>query len=96
MIGEQYVKKTKKMISEFDPQNENRYFIFGSATRKERFGDIDIGVTGNAKTKKNLSLLREQFAESTFPYFVDIVDFDEAQKSFTEYVRQNEPLVWIN
>ena len=95
MLGKQYIARVKDTISAFDPEGVNRYFIFGSAARKERFGDVDIGVLGNAKAQKDLSDLRENFEESTFPYEVDVVDFDEARESFTTYVKKNEPVIWI-
>jgi len=96
MISPKYTQKIKSTISSFDPQRENKYFLFGSATRKEKFGDVDVGVMGNARSAKNLADLREQFEESTLPYFVDVVDFDAASSEFTEYVRSAENLVWLN
>lgn len=34
-------------------------------------------------------MLKEQFEESTFPYFVDIVHFDKVQNEFKENVFNN-------
>ena len=96
MIDQRYITFVKNTVSSFDPDGENRYFVFGSSTRKSRFGDVDIGVVGNTKHRKNLALLRERFQDSTFPYFVDVVDFDEAPPEFKKYVHNSEKLVWIN
>lgn len=96
MIDGKYIERLRSEISSFDPGGENRYFVFGSAARKDRFGDVDIGVIGNARTHKPLEDLRERFEESTFPYMVDIVDFDSASRDFSSYVREKEPLVWLN
>lgn len=96
MIDPRHIVFVKETVSAFDPHGRNRYFVFGSATRKKRFGDVDIGVTGNSKAKKSLPMLRNMFEASTFPYFVDVVDFDEASPSFTEYVKNNEEPIWIN
>ena len=96
MVKENYIKSLKEIVRNFDPKFENRYFVFGSATRKEKFFDIDLGVKGNSDAKKDLSRLRELFEESTFPYFVDVVDFDSASEKFTNYVYDNEKILWIN
>ena len=96
MIDERYITIAKNTVSAFDPERKNRYFVFGSSTRKKRFGDVDIGVVGNAKHRKDLAVLRDRFEESTFPYFVDVVDFNEASEEFARYVKRNENLVWID
>lgn len=96
MISGKYIERLRSEISAFDPRGENRYFIFGSAARRERFGDVDIGVVGNARAHKHLGDLRERLEESTFPYVVDIVDFDNVSGEFSSYVREREPLVWLN
>jgi len=90
-----YIDQVKSAIAEFDPQGSNRYFLFGSAVRKKRFHDIDLGVVGNRASRKKLSELRDRFYDSRIPYKVDVVDFDAANDSFRDYVLQNEPIVWI-
>ena len=95
MTEPRYINEVKKIVTRFDPHGSNRYFVFGSATRKERIHDIDLGVVGNKESKKKLSELRERFYDSAIPYKVDVVDFDEADADFRDYVMQNEPVVWI-
>ncbi len=95
MISENYIHQLERVISKFDPSGSNRYFLFGSSVRRDRFGDIDLGVVGNRASRKPLGDLREQFYDSTIPYAVDVVDFDEADGSFRDYVLQNEPILWI-
>ena len=85
----------REIISEFDPQGANRYFIFGSSVRKQKFHDIDLGVLGNKSSRKKLSELRDRLYDSTIPYKVDVVDFDESGDDFREHVLKNEPIVWI-
>lgn len=79
----------KKRLSSKDTQ----VFIFGSAVRENRFRDVDIGVMGKAD-KAALSLLREDFEESNFPYIVDIVDFAQVSQGFKQKVFEDK-VVWL-
>lgn len=96
MTKTRYAEKVKSVVKKFDPQGSNRYFLFGSAVRKERYGDIDVGVVGNTVSQKNLGDLRDYFYDSDIPYKVDVVDFDSASHTFTEYVFKREPIIWLN
>ncbi len=95
MTKDRYIDQVKKVVAAFDPRGSNRYFLFGSSVRNEKFHDIDLAVVGNKISKKRLSELRDYFYDSNIPYKVDVVDFDEADKDFREHVLQNEPIVWI-
>lgn len=96
MTDNKYVHAVKNVVTQFDPSGSNRYFLFGSSVRKERFGDIDLAVTGNKASGKNLSDLRDLFYDAPIPYKVDVVDFDAADKDFRDYVLENEPIVWLH
>ena len=95
MTKTRYVNQVKNIVAKFDPQGLNKYFLFGSSVRKERFHDIDLGVVGNTSSQKQLSELRDCFYDSAIPYKVDVVDFDTADGDFREYVLTKEPIVWI-
>jgi predicted nucleotidyltransferase len=95
MTGNRCLDWVKDVVKEFDPHGSNRYFLFGSSVRKEKFHDIDLGVVGNSATKKRLSELRERFYDSDIPYKVDVIDFDTADADFRDYVMREEPIVWI-
>ena len=95
MTKTRYVNQVKNIVAKFDPQRRNKYFLFGSSVRKEKFGDIDLGVVGNTTSQKQLSELRDCFYDSAIPYKVDVVDFDTADSDFREYVLTKEPIVWI-
>ena len=86
----------EQVISGFDPSRTNRYFLFGSSTRRDDFADFDLGVLGNATSGKNLSELRDRFYESTIPFKVDVVDFDSVESEFRDYVDHHETPLWIN
>ncbi len=96
MTKPSYTEKIKEVIEKFDPKGSNRYFLFGSSVRKEKFRDIDLGVMGNEVAQKKLSELRDGFYDSKIPYNVDVVDLDEADSGFRDYVLTNEPIVWIH
>ena len=95
MTAPHYLQDLKDVITAFDPKGLNRYFVFGSSVRKDRFHDIDIGVLGNRASSKNLAALQEYFYDCAIPYPVQVVDFDAADVDFRTYVFDNEPLVWI-
>ena len=95
MTKSTYVKQLKDVVFKFDPQGSNRYFLFGSSVRKKKFHDIDLGIVGNKKSRKNISELRDRFYDSRIPYKIDVVDFDAADSEFREHVLHNEPVVWI-
>ena len=94
MLEKKYQDQLKAIVRQHLPADQYKVFIFGSSTRKERFGDVDIAVQGKADWRETMNL-RESLEESTFPYFVDVVDFDAADESFRNYVLDNEPKIWI-
>jgi hypothetical protein len=67
--------------------------VYGSSLRKDRFYDIDIGLTG-AVHPTALARLREDFEEGNFPYKVDVVDFTNVDASFKERVMCDKVL-WL-
>ncbi len=95
MTEQKYTDDVERVVKQFDPAGENRYFLFGSAVGKKKFRDIDLGVVGNSRARKNLSVLRESFYDSRIPYAVDVVDFDEADREFRAHVLHDEKIVWI-
>jgi len=95
MTKPRYADHVRQIVEKFDPGGSNRYFLFGSSTRKEKFHDIDLGVVGNKVSRRKLSELKDFFYDSRIPYKVDVVDFDAADSDFREYVLNNEPIIWI-
>ncbi len=89
-----YFNWVKREVDSFFKDRKNvQAFLFGSGLEQEVFGDIDIGLLGNV-LEKDISQLKEKFSESTFPYFVDLVDFNKVKKGFKENVLNNKVL-WI-
>lgn len=93
MIKPVYLDKLKKIISKQGADKSWQAFLFGSSLTKERFGDLDLGVMGEVSNKE-LSELKELFQNSTLPYFVDVINFNEVEDKFKDNVFNNQ-IVWI-
>ncbi|MCK5061366.1 nucleotidyltransferase domain-containing protein [Candidatus Parcubacteria bacterium] len=93
MIKEKYLKKIKKKVIQFNQGKDLKFFIFGSSLSKKHFGDLDLGVVGNVNDKE-LYKLKEDFVDSTLPYFVDVVNFNKVEKEFKKNVFDNK-ILWI-
>lgn len=93
MLKKKYLKWLKKDLDAFFNRKNVQIFIFGTSLKKNNFADVDVGVLGEI-TDKDLQQLREQFEESNFPYFIDIVNFNKVKNSFKKNVFNGE-LMWI-
>ena len=91
---EKYFKQMKQYLSAFAKGKKMQIFLFGSAVRQERFADVDIGIKGD-EAEKDIRELKELFEESTFPFKIDIVNFNTVQESFKKNVLLNNKLIWI-
>ena len=93
MIKRKYLKEITKTICRIQPNKNAQFFIYGSSLIKKLFGDVDLGIMGDVK-KVDIIKLKEEFTNSTLPYFVDVVNFNTASKAFKENVF-NKKIVWI-
>ena len=93
MIKEKYLKKIKEKVIRFNQGKNLKFFIFGSSLNKKHFGDLDLGVVGDVDNE-DLYKLKEDFENSTLPYFIDIVNFNKVEKKFKENVFNNK-ILWI-
>ncbi len=93
MIKDRYLKKITEQVDEFSKNRDIEFFIFGSSLKKEHFGDVDLGVTGDIKDSE-IGKLKESFDNSTLPYFVDVINFNEVSSNFKKNVFNNKVL-WI-
>lgn len=93
MIKEKYFKKIKEKVIQFNQGKDLKFFIFGSSLHKKHFGDLDLGVVGDVNNKE-LYKLKEDFENSTLPYFIDIVNFNKQEKDFKENVL-NSKVLWL-
>ena len=88
-----YYDLLKTSLLEFFSNNRVQIFIFGSSTKSDCFGDIDIGIMGEIDDKK-IRELRDFFEESNFPFFVDVVNFNKVDEPFKKNVLNNK-ILWI-
>lgn len=73
---------------------QSQIFLFGSSIKEDRFGDIDIGILGKDVEDRSIADLKNQFEESSFPFLIDIVNFNTVREPFRSHVLK-QPLVWI-
>ncbi|MBI4235432.1 nucleotidyltransferase domain-containing protein [Candidatus Peregrinibacteria bacterium] len=89
-----YYYSLKNSLLDFFHNDKNvQVFIFGSSTKNDRFGDIDVGVMGKINDKK-IRELKELFEESNFPFFVDVINFNTVDEPFRKNVLDNK-ILWI-
>lgn len=96
MITDQkkYYSSLKNHLLElFDSNKKVQIFIFGSSTKSDKFGDIDVGIMGDV-TDKKVREAKEFFEESNFPFLVDIVNFNKVDEPFRKNVLDND-ILWI-
>ncbi|MFH0755261.1 MAG: nucleotidyltransferase domain-containing protein [bacterium] len=95
MIKDKYLQIIKSKVNKFNKDNDIKFFVFGSSLIKEHFGDIDLGVMGDIRDR-DLSSLKEGFVNSTFPYFVDIINFNKVSDEFKNNIFNNKnKILWI-
>jgi predicted nucleotidyltransferase len=93
MIKKKYLDKIKLEIKPIANNNKlAKFFIFGSSLRQDKFGDIDLAVVG--ASRQVLGEIKDKFADSSLPYFVDVVDFSKASAKFKENVLSDK-ILWI-
>lgn len=97
MINEKYLKRLKKTVRKYFPEKNTKIFVYGSSVQPKwrTFADVDVGFLGENIDQMKLLDLQEEIEESTFPYFIDLVDFQKTDKDFSEHVLHKTPIVWI-
>ena len=93
MIQEKYIQTIASIVNSCIKGKKAQVFLFGSSVRKERFGDFDIGLTGEVSVSL-VRKLKDTFEGSTLPYKVDVVDFNKVTNTFRDNVFKNK-IVWI-
>lgn len=93
MLKERYLKQITLLVNAQVKNKKAQVFLFGSSVRKERFGDFDIGLLGEVGAPL-VRKLKNAFEESTIPYKVDVIDFNQVSKTFKNNVFK-ERIIWI-
>ncbi len=92
MIKEKYFKKISANLNRFSKGKKVKIFIYGSSLRQDHFGDVDVGMMGEVNDK-DIRGLKEEFENSTLPYFVEVVNFNNVSSKFKNNVFNNEILL---
>jgi predicted nucleotidyltransferase len=92
MLNSKYLKRITAIIAG-TVSGKIKVFVFGSSLRKEKFGDVDIGIMGEIE-RSSISKLKEEFENSTLPFNIDVIDFNSVSKTFAENVF-NQKVLWI-
>lgn len=81
MLKDKYLQEIKSIVaSELEGKNYE-LLLFGSRAKntEQNFSDIDLSIRCKEKIDRlRLSNLREKFEDSNIPYFIDLIDFIEA------------------
>ena len=93
MVKEKYLQQVKDIVQNLPAGKDWQAFLFGSSLKKERFGDLDLGIMGQVTTDE-ISDLKELFQNSTLPYIVDVVNFNEVEPEFKNNIFNNQ-IIWI-
>lgn len=83
-LEEKYISLIKSCIYKTLPQAQ--IFIFGSRAKNtnQKFSDIDIAIKDKNLNQENLAKIRFELEESSLPYKIDIVNFDEIDKDILQ------------
>lgn len=93
MIPVKYLKEIEEKLRQFAQNKKIKVLIFGSSLKRKHFGDIDVGIIGKTD-KSEIRKLKENFEDSTLPYFVDLIELDETSSDFKENILNNR-ILWI-
>jgi len=93
MLKVKYVSEIKQQVKNVYSKKGASFFVFGSSVNKTNFGDVDLGVMGEVDAKL-VRILKENFEDSTFPYKIDIVNFEKVSDKFKDNVFSKKVL-WI-
>lgn len=85
----------KKIIHDIIKNFKLNFYAFGSRTKNKakRFSDLDLCIK-NPVTKTELRKIKDQFEESSLPFKVDIVVWDNISEEFKQNIEKD--LIEIN
>lgn len=93
MIQPKYSAQIYRILSK-NLEPVPRIFIFGSSLKTKSFADVDVGLVGEPIAPGQLVQAKEALEESTLPYKVDLVDFNQVNDSFKQEVL-NGTVQWL-
>ena len=93
-----YLNLAKAIILKSVPKDKYAVFLFGSRAngKSSRTSDIDVGIYGEKELPIMIkSTIEDELEESTIPYYVDIIDFNDVSEEFKKVALQSI-VVWHN
>jgi len=95
-LRDQILRELKKILIDTFCDTEAKVYLFGSWARNEekQSSDIDIAVEGYRQfSPSKWQELNDRVEESLIPYYVDIVDLENASKELIQNVKK-EGILW--
>jgi predicted nucleotidyltransferase len=89
----QYQRQLIDILKKYPELRKAQVFLFGSALGKKHFRDVDIGVQGKVLAE-TMAKVREELEESLLPFKVDLVNFEEVDEDFKNYVF-SQRVLWL-
>ncbi|MDR2677064.1 MAG: nucleotidyltransferase domain-containing protein [Puniceicoccales bacterium] len=95
-LAPEQMRLVRKIFDRYLPGSGATVYVFGSrATGKARkFSDLDLAVDYPEGIPEGVSLaLKNEFEESNFPYFVDIIDYHRCEGPFQRIIDRTKILL---
>lgn len=93
MLSKSYQNKIRSIIYPIVSNDKAGIFVFGSAAKSKRFGDVDLAIKGRISQKK-IRKIKTALEDSNLPYFFDVVDLRRCSKSFLANILDNK-IIWL-
>ena len=84
----------KAILAKHVPDRE--VWAFGSRVtgKAKPSSDLDIAVMGNSKlSRETLVLIKEDFEESTLPFTVDVLDWNNLSEEFRRHIKEAHDII---
>jgi predicted nucleotidyltransferase len=88
-MNDTYINQINSIFCTILKGREVRILLFGSQSRNDASSssDYDFAVDCGRKIERSILVsLKEMFEDSTFPYRVDIVDFNNVSKTMKDQI----------
>jgi predicted nucleotidyltransferase len=97
-LNEKHYAIIKNLCAQVFKNSNVTVLLFGSRARGDFrvSSDIDLAVLSDMSLKTELSLLRELFEESTIPYEIDVVEFNDVVEELKGSINKEGIIIWKN
>lgn len=85
-LDKKYIDFIKQIVLEY--LTDCTIYIFGSRVKgaAKKYSDIDIALDSSYLDEKTISKIKLEFANSTLPYEVDVVDLNNISDTFKSHI----------